>query len=307
MPEAPRHGGGERGIIPSMATHRALIIEDSREIADLVRLHLRDVGCEADVAADGRRGLELAARGRYDLVVLDLMLPEMDGLAVCREIRTLPGYVPILMLTAKSSEIDRVLGLEMGADDYLTKPFSVRELQARVKALFRRVEALSSQASAGDTGAGETIERGALRIETGKRRVSIGGREVALTAREFDLLAHFARRPGQVFNRGQLLDQVWGYNHEGYEHTVNSHINRLRAKIERDPSKPEYILTVWGVGYRFSDRLDAGGPEGGSGGGPGGGSGRGSNGGPGRGPGGGSGRRPGGGSGRDPGRNPGGS
>ena len=248
-----------------MATHRALIIEDSREIADLVRLHLRDVGCEADVAADGRRGLELAARGRYDLVVLDLMLPEMDGLAVCREIRTLPGYVPILMLTAKSSEIDRVLGLEMGADDYLTKPFSVRELQARVKALFRRVEALSSRASAGDAGAGETIERGALRIETGKRRVSIGGREVALTAREFDLLVHFARRPGQVFNRGQLLDQVWGYNHEGYEHTVNSHINRLRAKIERDPSKPEYILTVWGVGYRFSDRLDAGGPEGGSG------------------------------------------
>ena len=266
-----------------MATHRALIIEDSREIADLLRLHLRDVGCEADVAADGKRGLALAARGRYDLVVLDLMLPEMDGLAVCREIRTLPGYVPILMLTAKSTELDRVLGLEMGADDYLTKPFSVRELQARVKALFRRVEALSSQASgAGDAGAGETIERGALRIETGKRRVSIGGREVALTAREFDLLTHFARRPGQVFNRAQLLDQVWGYNHEGYEHTVNSHINRLRAKIEPDPSKPEYVLTVWGVGYRFSDRLDAGGSGGsrGSDGGPG----RGSDGGPGGGP-----------------------
>ena len=244
-----------------MATHRALIIEDSREIADLVRLHLRDVRCEAEIAANGKRGLALAARGDYDLVVLDLMLPEMDGLAVCREIRALPGYVPILMLTAKSTELDRVLGLEMGADDYLTKPFSVRELQARVKALFRRVEALSSQApGAGDAGAGETIERGALRIETGKRRVSIDGREVALTAREFDLLVHFARRPGQVFDRGQLLDQVWGYNHEGYEHTVNSHINRLRAKIECDPSKPEYILTVWGVGYRFSDRLDAGGP-----------------------------------------------
>ena len=202
MPEAPRRGGGERGIIPSMTTHRALIIEDSREIADLVRLHLRDVGCEADVAADGRHGLELAARGRYDLVVLDLMLPEMDGLAVCREIRTLPGYVPILMLTAKSSEIDRVLGLEMGADDYLTKPFSVRELQARVKALFRRVEALSSRMpGAGDAGAGETIERGALRIETGKRRVGIDGREVALTAREFDLLVHFARRPRRVHLR----------------------------------------------------------------------------------------------------------
>ena len=259
-----------------MATHRALIVEDSREIADLVRLHLRDVQCEAEIAADGKRGLELAARGDYDLVVLDLMLPEMDGLAVCREIRALPGYVPILMLTAKSTELDRVLGLEMGADDYLTKPFSVRELQARVKALFRRVEALSSQApGAGDAGAGETIERGALRIETGKRRVGIDGREVTLTAREFDLLVHFARRPGQVFDRGQLLDQVWGYNHEGYEHTVNSHINRLRAKIERDPSKPEYILTVWGVGYRFSDRLDADGPESRSGPGPGDGSGRG--------------------------------
>ena len=237
-----------------MTTRRALIVEDNREIAALVRLHLRDVQCEADIASDGRRGLALASSHRYDLVVLDLMLPEMDGLAVCREIRTLPGYVPILMLTAKSTELDRVLGLEMGADDYLVKPFSVRELQARVKALFRRVEALSSPADV--TGADETIERGALRIETGKRRVSIDANEVTLTAREFDLLLHFARHPGQVFNRARLLDQVWGYNHEGYEHTVNSHINRLRAKIEQDPSNPEYILTVWGVGYKFSDRLD---------------------------------------------------
>ena len=243
-----------------MTTRRALIVEDNREIAALVKLHLRDIQCEADIAADGRRGLELASSRRYDLVVLDLMLPELDGLAVCRQIRTLPGYVPILMLTAKSTELDRVLGLEMGADDYLVKPFSVRELQARVKALFRRVEALSSPAAATD--ADETIERGALRIETGKRRVSIGGSEVALTAREFDLLLHFARHPGQVFNRARLLDQVWGYNHEGYEHTVNSHINRLRAKIERDPSAPEYILTVWGVGYKFSDRLHAGGASG---------------------------------------------
>ena len=240
-----------------MATRRALIVEDNREIAALVKLHLRDVQCEADIAGDGRRGLELAAERRYDLVVLDLMLPEMDGLAVCREIRTLPGYIPILMLTAKSTELDRVLGLEMGADDYLVKPFSVRELQARVRALFRRVEALTSAAAT--AGADEVLERGGLRIETGKRRVNIDGREVTLTAREFDLLAHFARHPGQVFNRARLLDQVWGYNHEGYEHTVNSHINRLRAKIERDPSAPEYILTVWGVGYKFSDRLGAGG------------------------------------------------
>ena len=241
-----------------MAARRALVVEDNREIADLVKLHLHDIHCDADIVADGKRGIELASSGRYDLVVLDLMLPEIDGLTVCREIRSLPGYVPILMLTAKTTEIDRVIGLEMGADDYLTKPFSVRELQARVKALFRRVEALSSRP--GDSGDDETIKRGALTIESGKRRVSIGGREVTLTAREFDLLAHFARRPGQVFNRAQLLDQVWGYNHEGYEHTVNSHINRLRAKIESDPSKPEYILTVWSVGYKFSDRLDSSGP-----------------------------------------------
>ena len=239
-----------------MNTRRALIVEDSREIAALVKLHLRDVQCEADIAADGKRGLELASGHRYDLVVLDLMLPEMDGLAVCRAIRNLPGYVPILMLTAKSTELDRVLGLEMGADDYLAKPFSVRELQARVKALFRRVEALSAPAA--PPGEDDTIERGPLRIETGKRRVDIDGREIVLTAREFDLLAHFARHPGQVFNRARLLDQVWGHNHEGYEHTVNSHINRLRAKIERDPSKPELILTVWGVGYKFSDRLGPG-------------------------------------------------
>ena len=238
-----------------MAARRALIIEDNREIAALVKLHLRDIQCEADVAADGKRGLELASGGRYDLVVLDLMLPEMDGLTVCREIRRLSGYVPILMLTARSTEVDRVLGLELGADDYLAKPFSVRELQARVKALFRRVEALTSSA---DPPHDETIERGGLRIEIGKRRVSIGGHEIVLTAREFDLLAHFARHPGRVFNRASLLDRVWGYNHEGYEHTVNSHINRLRAKIERDPSSPEYILTVWGVGYKFSDRLGLG-------------------------------------------------
>ena len=178
-----------------MAARRALVVEDNREIAELVKLHLHDIQCDADIVADGKRGLELAASGRYNLVVLDLMLPEVDGLTVCREIRSLPGYLPILMLTAKTTEIDRVLGLEMGADDYLTKPFSVRELQARVKALFRRVEALSSRPGA--SGDDETIKRGALTIESGKRRVSIGGREVTLTAREFDLLAHFARRRGR--------------------------------------------------------------------------------------------------------------
>jgi len=217
-----------------------------------VRLHLRDVDCEADIADDGVTGFEMFKRGDYELVVLDIMLPRKDGLSVCRDIRRMPGYVPILMLTAKSTEQDRVRGLETGADDYLTKPFSVRELVARVKALLRRVDALSAET--GDGNAQEIIARGAMLISVPKRQVSVDGRDISLTAKEFDLLVHFARNPGQVFNRVQLLDQVWGYHHEGYEHTVNSHINRLRAKIETDPAKPKYILTVWGVGYKFAER-----------------------------------------------------
>jgi DNA-binding response OmpR family regulator len=232
-------------------TRAALIIEDDPTLAELVQLHLRDVDCDADIADDGVTGLEMFKEGSYELVVLDIMLPRKDGLSVCRDIRRLPGYVPILMLTAKSTELDRVRGLETGADDYLTKPFSVRELVARVKALLRRVDALSPESSA--KAENEIIDRGNMRIDVGKRLVSIDGADVTLTAKEFELLAHFARNPGQVFNRVQLLDQVWGYNHEGYEHTVNSHINRLRAKIESDPAKPDYILTVWGVGYKFAE------------------------------------------------------
>ena len=233
-------------------TRAALIIEDDPTLAELVRLHLRDVDCDADIADDGVTGLDMFKRGDYELVVLDIMVPRKDGLSVCRDIRRLPGYVPILMLTAKSTEIDRVRGLETGADDYLTKPFSVRELVARVRALLRRVDALTPESNAGPEN--EIIERGGMRISVPKRQVSIDGREISLTAKEFDLLVHFARNPGQVFNRVQLLDQVWGYHHEGYEHTVNSHINRLRAKIETDPAKPEFILTVWGVGYKFAER-----------------------------------------------------
>ena len=232
-------------------TRKALIVEDDPSLAELVRMHLGDIGCEADVVSDGARALARFRAGDYQLVVLDIMLPGRSGLSICADIRRLPGYVPILMLTAKSTELDRIRGLETGADDYLTKPFSVRELTARVKALFRRVDALSNAAN--DADSDEMIERGDMRIEVAKRRVTVGGREISLTAKEFDLLVHFARKPGQVFNRVQLLDQVWGYNHEGYEHTVNSHINRLRAKIEANPAKPRYILTVWGVGYKFAD------------------------------------------------------
>jgi len=232
-------------------TRNALIIEDSGDIARLVRLHLEDIGCNADIASNGEEGLRRFRSRSYDLVILDIMLPGIDGLSVCRALRAGRDYVPILMLTAKSAELDRVLGLEIGADDYLSKPFSIPELLARVKALFRRTDALKARAAGEHLD--ETLQRGALTIEVGKRRVRLGGREVALTAREFDLLLHFARHPGRVFTRVQLLDQVWGYSHEGYEHTVNSHINRLRAKIELDPAKPTRVLTVWGVGYKFAD------------------------------------------------------
>jgi two-component system OmpR family response regulator len=230
---------------------RALIVEDSGDIARLVRLHLRDIGCYADIAGNGEEGVRLFQSRSYELVILDIMLPGMDGLTVCRTLRASRDYVPILMLTAKSTELDRVLGLEIGADDYLSKPFSIPELLARVKALFRRTDALKERAA--DALPAKTLHQGDLTIEVGKRRVTVRGREVSLTAREFDLLLHFARHPGQVFSRAQLLDQVWGYSHEGYEHTVNSHINRLRAKIELDPAKPKHVLTVWGVGYKLAD------------------------------------------------------
>ena len=227
-----------------------LIVEDDQDIAHLVALHLKDIDCEAETVADGKVGLERARDGGHDLIILDLMLPGIDGLEICRQIRSRSDYTPILMLTARTSEFERVLGLELGADDYLTKPFSVLELVARVKALFRRMEAMGSQEA---LAAQAPVRLADLSIEPDKRSVEVRGEVVQLTAKEFDLLLHFARHPGRVFTRAQLLDQVWGYGHDGYEHTVNSHINRLRSKIEQDPAQPSYILTVWGIGYRFSE------------------------------------------------------
>jgi len=179
-------------------------------------------------------------------MILDLMLPEMDGLEICRDLRSANVLTPILMLTARDSEADRVVGLEMGADDYLTKPFSVRELQARVKAMLRRMDMLNKPVPQSDE---LVIDN--LVINAGRRKVVLNNQDIELTSTEFDLLIYMARQPGMVFSRAQLLDSVWGYQHSGYEHTVNSHINRLRNKLEQDPSKPEYILTVWGVGYKF--------------------------------------------------------
>lgn len=232
-------------------TRNVLIIEDSPGIGELVRMHVAELGMTPILCERGDTGLARFREGGIDLVVLDLMLPGLDGLSICRAIRSGPGYVPVLMLTAKSTELDRVLGLEMGADDYLTKPFSVAELSARIKAIFRRVDAMAS-ASATEPSEQALFTNG-LRIDPLRRRVFIKDQPVELTAREFDLLWHFANHPGQVFSRAQLLDTVWGYSHEGYEHTVNTHINRLRGKIEADPAHPEFIQTVWGVGYRFRE------------------------------------------------------
>jgi DNA-binding response OmpR family regulator len=233
-----------------MGKRKVLVIEDERDIAELLALHLRDLNCEVTLAADGHEGMRQAFARNWDLVILDLRLPGPDGLSICRALRRESHYVPILMLTSKSSELDRVLGLELGADDYVTKPFSVSELMARVKAIFRRVESLEKRFPGG----GELLAIGPLKIDTNGRQVTVDDQAMSLTAREFDLLLHFARHPGHVFSRAQLLDSVWGYGHDGYEHTVNSHINRLRSKIEPDPAQPEYIVTVWGVGYKLDSR-----------------------------------------------------
>lgn len=228
---------------------RILIVEDERDIAELARLHLQDLDAEVSLCHDGLAALALAEREPFDLLILDLNLPGLDGLEVCRRIRAGGRYVPILMLTARSGDADRILGLEMGADDYLTKPFNVLELVARVKALFRRVQAL-----AGTAAAAQHIAAGELAIDLERREVRVRGETVYLTAKEFELLVHFCRHPGRVYTREQLLQAVWGTAHRGYEHTVNSHINRLRAKIERDAAQPQYILTVWGVGYKFAEQ-----------------------------------------------------
>jgi len=229
---------------------RILVVEDDLDIANLVEMHLKDLGAEVTLAHDGNVALELATKRPFDLIILDLMLPGIDGLEICRRLRSRTNYTPILMLTARSADVDRIVGLELGADDYLTKPFNVRELIARVKALLRRVDALTKPE--GDAPSA-LLEFGDLVIDVDKRKVTLRGEEVELTAKEFDLLLQFARNPGRVYTRAQLLDLVWGYGHDGYEHTVNSHINRLRSKIELDQSKPSWILTVWGVGYTFTE------------------------------------------------------
>lgn len=229
-------------------SRNVLIVEDEQELAKVLKRHLEDAGCSVQLAFRGDQALRTAESKSFDLILLDIMLPGMDGLEICRRLRTQRVYTPIVMLTARATEVDKVLGLEMGADDYLTKPFSVSELLARVKAIFRRVDALAEHAR--DAGAPLRLGN-VLSIDPRTREVRVRGEAITLTHKEFDLLLHFAKNPGRVYTRGQLLDAVWGYSHEGYEHAINCHINRLRAKIEVDQSKPELLQTVWGVGYKL--------------------------------------------------------
>ena len=235
------------------------VAEDQTDIRDLLVMNLRGAGYAVEAVADGTAALASQAERASDLLVLDLMMPGLDGLEVTKALRARGRSTPILMLTAKSTELDRVLGLELGADDYLTKPFSLAELLARVKALLRRAALLmaaqAAQANAqaaGQKGA-DAIRNGELEILPAKRQVRWRGALIDFTALEFELLLHFASHPGHVFSRSQLLNAVWGYTHDGYEHTVTTHINRLRAKLEADPMRPALILTSRGAGYKMRD------------------------------------------------------
>jgi len=229
-----------------------LVVEDDTDLSDLLDLHLSDAGFEVEVVADGALALQRSLATAYDLIVLDWMLPGLTGVEVCEQLREAGRTVPVLMLTARGSEADRVRGLECGADDYVSKPFSVREVVARVRALLRRV---GYERPAEDPD--ETLAFGALAVRPHDRHVSRDGQPVELTAKELDLLLLFARHPGRAFSRQELLDTVWGVQFSGYAHTVNTHINRLRAKIEPDPAEPTYVQTVWGIGYRFAEETNA--------------------------------------------------
>jgi DNA-binding response OmpR family regulator len=231
--------------------HHILVAEDQADIRDLLVLNLQGAGYAVQAVADGVAALASQQERASDLLILDLMMPGLDGLEVCKALRAKGRATPILMLTAKSTELDRVLGLELGADDYLTKPFSMAELLARVKALLRRAELLRAAQTA--PAQAQAVRNGELEIVPVRREVRVGQRRLEFTALEFDLLLHFASHPGRVFSRAQLLDAVWGYSHEGYEHTVTTHINRLRAKVEDDPMNPRFILTVRGAGYKMRD------------------------------------------------------
>ena len=229
----------------------ALIIEDDFRIAELLSIHLKDINIDTKSERDGLSGCQTALKNRFDLILLDLMLPSLDGIEICKMIRSAKINTPIIMITSKSEEIDRVIGLETGADDYIIKPFSIREFQARVKAVLRR--------SISDSSIQENSEKcyiyNNLMIDVEKRICTKNDQRVDLAPKEFELLALLAANPGKSFNRQSILNLVWGYDFEGFQHTVNSHINRIRAKIEDDMANPNFVITSWGYGYRFNEDL----------------------------------------------------
>jgi DNA-binding response OmpR family regulator len=229
---------------------KVLIIEDDKDISDLIAFHLTDMDMEVEKAYDGKEGLMKALNNHYRFILLDLYLPHLDGLEVCKRIRMEKNNTPLLIITSKSEEIDKVLGLELGADDYISKPFGIRELIARIKAVLRRTDRQPQSIDKEDI----EYHYDKLYINVGMRIVEVDSKRVELSPKEFDLLIHLASNPGKTYSRIQLLNQVWGYEFEGFEHTVNSHINRLRSKIEKDMGNPEYILTTWGVGYKFREK-----------------------------------------------------
>ena len=227
-----------------------LIADDEPDILEIIQFNLQQEGYQVVTAKNGDEAIDKAKKTDPDLIILDIMLPDMNGVEICRRLRLEKNTTPVMMLTARSEEIDKIIGLETGADDYLTKPFSIRELIARVKAVLRRTEI-----NLNNLGPDAVITRGSLIVDPVKRKVMLNETKVELTPKEFDLLYLFITNPGRSYSRDALLSTIWGYEFNGYEHTVNSHINRLRAKIESDLSHPKYILTSWGVGYRFSDEI----------------------------------------------------
>ena len=223
-----------------------LLVEDDDAIAVALRLHLEDAGYRLHRESNGQHAMVAIDRQRWDLVLLDLMLPGADGWEVCRHLRARHADVPVIMLSARSAEAHRVLGLELGADDYVAKPFSMLELVARIRALLRRIEQMRSTATSRPE-----FRFGPFLLDTVRRELLRGDLALPLTLREFDLLHFLLKHPGRTFTRAELLQRVWGDGFDGYEHTVNSHINRLRSRIEDDPRNPRRVVTVWGVGYRF--------------------------------------------------------
>jgi DNA-binding response OmpR family regulator len=231
---------------------KILIVEDDRDIATLIAINLNDIDCHTDVVHNGEDGVRYAIQNNYDAIILDVMLPKLDGIQACRRIRQNRVETPILMLTSLAEEGDKITGIDVGADDYITKPFSVRELMARVKARIRRYH---PDKEPGFISTPTRFHSGGLMIDIETHKTTLNGKSIELTVKEFELLSVFMRHPGRAFSRAELLDLIWGQNFNGFEHTVNSHINRLRMKIEKDAANPKYILTVWGIGYKFNDEL----------------------------------------------------